>query len=146
MGWFSTSKSTSSNDIFNKQEAFLAIALATSAADGDIAESEAKGIFAYLLQMRMFDGYTERQMSDMFKKLLSVLKNEGVGGLVTVAKNSLPAEYRETAFICAVDIALADGVVEDGEKAMLEELQQVLEVSDELGGKILSVMLIKNRP
>lgn len=146
MGWFSASKPSSSSDTFSKQEAFLAIALATSAADGNISESEAKGIFAYLLQMRMYDGYTERQMSDIFKKLLSVLKSEGVGGLVMVAKNSLPAEYRETAFICAVDIALADGVIEDGEKAMLEELQQVLGVSDELGGKVLSVMLIKNRP
>lgn len=146
MGWFSTSKSVSSTDAFNKQEAFLAIALATSAADGNIAESEAKGIFAYLLQMRMFDGYTERQMSDMFKKLINVLKNEGVGGLVTVAKSSLPAEYRETAFVCAVDIALADGTIEDGEKRMLEELQQVLGVSDELGGKILDIMMIKNRP
>jgi tellurite resistance protein len=146
MGWFSASKPSSSSDIFNKQEAFLAIALATSAADGNISESEAKGIFAYLLQMRMYDGYTERQMSDIFKKLLSVLKSEGVGGLVSVAKNSLPAEYRETAFVCAVDIALADGVIEDGEKAMLEELQQVLGVSDELGGNILNIMMIKNRP
>jgi tellurite resistance protein len=145
MGWFSSKSTVSSTDSFSKQEAFLAIALATSAADGNISESEAKGIFAYLLQMRMFDGYTERQMSDLFKKLIAVLKNEGVGGLVAVAKSSLPAEYRETAFVCAVDIALADGVIEDGEKAMLEELQQVLNVSDELGGKILSVMLIKNR-
>ncbi|MEZ5672637.1 MAG: tellurite resistance TerB family protein [Thiotrichaceae bacterium] len=145
MGWFSSKSSVSSTDSFNKQEAFLAIALATSAADGNISESEAKGIFAYLLQMRMFDGYTERQMSDMFKKLINLLKNEGVGGLVEVAKNSLPAEYRETAFVCAVDIALADGVIEDGEKAMLEELQQVLGVSDEQGHKILDVMLIKNR-
>lgn len=146
MGWFSSSKPVSSNDTFGKQEAFLAIALATSAADGNISESEAKGIFAYLLQMRMFDGYSERQMSDMFKKLITVLKNEGVGGLVMVAKNSLPAEYRETAFVCAVDIALADGTIEDGEKRMLEELQQVLDVSDELGRKILDIMLIKNRP
>jgi hypothetical protein len=53
MGWFSPKKAPSSADTFNKQEAFLAIALATSAADGQIVESEAKGIFAYLLQMRM---------------------------------------------------------------------------------------------
>lgn len=145
MGWFSSKSTVSSTDTFNRQEAFLAIALATSAADGNISESEAKGIFAYLLQMRMFDGYTEKQMSDMFKKLINLLKNEGVGGLVAVAKTSLPAEYRETAFICAVDIALADGVIEDGEKAMLEELQQVLGVSDALGHTILDVMLIKNR-
>ena len=145
MGWFSSSKPPSSSDAFTKQEAFLAIALATSAADGQIVESEAKGIFAYLLQMTMFDGYNEKQMSNVFKKLVTVLNNEGIGGLVSIAKSSLPAELRETAFACAVDIALADGVVEDSEKALLEELQKVLEVSDDIGQQILQVMMIKNR-
>jgi tellurite resistance protein len=145
MGWFSSTKAPSSSDSFTEQEAFLAIALATSAVDGSIDESEAKGIFAYLLQMRMFDGYTDRQMSDMFKKLLSILENEGVGGLVAIAKSSLPDELCETAFACAVDISLADGVIEDSEKELLEELQDVLDVSDEVGGQILDVMIIKNR-
>jgi tellurite resistance protein len=145
MGWFTSSKTPESSDTVTKQEAFLAIALATSAADGTIDESEAKGMFAYLLQMKMFNGYTSRQMSDLFKKLVTVLQNEGVGGLVTIAKSSLPDDLRETAFACAVDIALADGVIEDSEKALLEELQQVLEVSDDIGGKILEVMIIKNR-
>jgi tellurite resistance protein len=145
MGWFTSSKEPSSSDSFSKQEAFLGIALATSAADETINESEAKGIFAYLLQMRMFNGYTDSQMSDMFEKLLKVLENEGVGGLVAIAKSSLPDDLRETAFACAVDIALADGVVEDSEKALLEELQQVLDVSDDIGGKIIEAMMIKNR-
>ncbi|OQY54569.1 MAG: Tellurite resistance protein TerB [Candidatus Parabeggiatoa sp. nov. 2] len=145
MGFFSFTKTPSSSDTFSQQEAFLAIALATSAADGEIVEEEAKGIFAYLLQMRMFDDYDEDQMSDVFKKLVKVLENEGVGGLVAIAKSSLPDDLRETAFACAVDVALADGVIEDGEKALLEELQQVLEVSDEVGSQILQVMMIKNR-
>ncbi len=145
MGWFSPKNTPSSSDTFNKQEAFLAIALATSAADGQITEAEAKGIFAYLLQMKMFDGYNERQMSDLLKKLITVLNNEGVGGLVAIAKSSLPTELRETAFACATDIALADGVIEDSEKALLEELQQVLDISDEIGQQILQVMIIKNR-
>lgn len=145
MGWFSNSKPPSSADTFNKQEAFLAIALATSAADGQIVESEAKGIFAYLLQMRIFEGYNEKQMSDLLKKLVTILNNEGVGGLVAIAKSSLPDELRETAFVCASDIALADGVIEDNEKKLLEELQQVLGISDEIGQKILQVMMIKNR-
>ena len=145
MGLFSFGKTPSSSDAFTTQEAFLAIALATSAADGNIVEEEAKGIFSYLLQMRMFDGYSERQVVDLFKKLVKVLENEGVGGLVSIAKSSLPDELRETAFTCAVDIALADGVVEDSEKALLDELQQALEISDEIGGKIVEVMMIKNR-
>ncbi|MDM8558215.1 tellurite resistance TerB family protein [Candidatus Parabeggiatoa sp. HSG14] len=145
MGWFTASKTPSSDDAFTKQEALLAIALATSAADGNIAEEEAKGIFAYLLQMKMFAGFSEKQMYEMLKKLISVLENEGIGGLVAIAKSSLPNELRETAFVCAVDIAFADGIIEDSEKALLDELQQVMDVSDELGGKIVEVIAIKNR-
>jgi tellurite resistance protein len=145
MGFFSSTKAPTSSDTFNKQEAFLAVALATAAADGNIAEEEAKGIFAYLLQQRMFNGLTQKQLSEMFKKLAKILEQEGVGGLVSIAKSSLPAELRETAFACAVDIALADGVVEDSEKALLEELQQVLSVPDDVGKSILQVMMIKNR-
>ncbi|MCK5876082.1 MAG: tellurite resistance TerB family protein [Candidatus Marithrix sp.] len=145
MGWFSTDNKPSSTDTFTKQEAFLAIALATSAADGSINESEAKSIFAYMLQMKMFDSIKEKQMSEMFKKLLAILQNEGVGGLVAIAKTSLPDELRETAFSCAVDIAFADGVVDDSEKELLNELQKILEVSDDIGGKIIDVMAIKNR-
>jgi tellurite resistance protein len=145
MGWFTTGKAPLSTDTFEKQEAFLAIALATSAVDGNIDESEAKSIFAYLLQMKMFGSYSEKQVQEMFKKLVTVLQNEGVGGLVAIAKSSLPDELRETAFLCAVDVALADGVIEDSEKELLTELQQVLEVPDEMGAKILEVMTIKNR-
>lgn len=145
MGFFSLGKTPSSSDTFNQQEAFLAIALATTAADGRIDESEAKGIFAYLLQMKIFNGLSERQMSDMLKKMVKILEKEGVGGLVTIAKTSLPAQLRETAFACAVDLALADGTIEESEKSLLEELQRVLEVSDELGKIILQVMLVKNR-
>ena len=145
MGWFTSSKVPSSSDVFEKQEAFLAIALATSAVDGKVDESEIKSIFAYLLDMKMFNGYTEKQVKQMFKKLIDVLDGEGVGGLVAIAKSSLPSELRETAFLCAVDVALADGVVEDSEKELLTELQNVLEVSDEIGAKILEVMTIKNR-
>jgi tellurite resistance protein len=144
MGFFS-SKTPTSTDTFNKQEAMLAVALATSAADGNIAEEEAKGIFAYLLQMKMFEGMTQKQLSDTFKKLGKILQTEGVGGLVTIAKDSLPAELRETAFACAVDIAMADGSVEASEQALLEELQKVLSVSDDIGKSIIQVMMIKNR-
>jgi len=145
MGWFTSSKVPSSSDSFTKQEAFLAIALAASAADGTIDDSETDSIFGYMLQMRMFDDYTDDQMSDTFDKLVKILDNEDIGGLVAIAKSSLPSELRETAFACAVDITLADGVIEAEEKELLEELQQVLEVSDDMGSKILEVMIVKNR-
>ncbi|OQW92310.1 MAG: hypothetical protein BWK79_14915 [Beggiatoa sp. IS2] len=145
MGIFNFAKTSSSTDTFTKQEAFLAVALAMSAADGEVVEDEVKGIFAYLLQMRMFDGYSQNQLSAVFKKLVKILSNEGVGGLVAVAKSSLPESLRESAFACAVDIALADGKIEDSERALLDELRGVLEVSENTAKMVIQVMEIKNR-
>jgi len=145
MGWFNTNKTPSSSDIFTKQEAFLGIALAASAADGVMRDEETKNISAYLTQMKIFKKYSEREIRDIFEKLFKVLEKEGIGGLVAIAKGSLPENLRETAFTCAVDIAIADNVIEENENALLQELQRVLDISDELGGKILDVMVIKNR-
>jgi len=145
MGFFSSNKAPASTDSFNEQEAFLAVALASSAADGEIVEDEVRSIFAYLLQMKVFRQVKEKQLSEMFKKLIKVLEKEGVSGLIAIAKSSLPSQLRESAFACAVDITLADGVLADKEKILLEELQKVLEVPDELGGMILKVMMVKNR-
>jgi len=43
---------------FSKQEAFLAVAVATSGADGHIAQSEIHEIANYLNRMKMFEGYS----------------------------------------------------------------------------------------
>lgn len=145
MGIFNFAKTPASTNTFTKQEAFLALALAMSAVDGEIVEDEVKGIFSYLLQIRIFDGYNQNQLSAIFKKLVKILNHEGVSGLVAVAKSSLPESLRESAFACAVDIALADGKVKDSERALLDELRGVLEISENIANMIMQVMEIKNR-
>lgn len=128
-----------------QQESFLAIALATSAADGHISQTEAGSIFSYLRRMRMFESINEQQMSRMFDKLISMLRRNGPAYLVQSAKANLPHELRETAFACAVDIALADGILEDTEKQLLTDIQQTLEVPENIAVTIIQVMIIKNR-
>jgi len=135
----------SESEGFTKQEAFLAVALATSAADGHIAQSEVHEIISYVNRMRMFESYSGEQMQKLFDRLLRILKASGPGALVTKAKDVLPHELRETAFACAVDIALADGVLEESEKTLLEDLQQALNVPENIAATIVQVMMIKNR-
>lgn len=143
MGFFSFgSKPT---ETFTEQEAFLAVALASAAANGDIDDSDKKAIYATVLQASMFDDFSEDELNDIFEKLMGKLDAEGLGGLVAIAKNSMPDDLRESAFLYAVDISLADGEIDEDEQALLEELQQALGVSDDLGAHILEVIMIKNR-
>jgi tellurite resistance protein len=143
MGFFSFgSKPT---ETFTEQEAFLAVALASAAANGDIDESDKKAIYATVLQASMFDDFSEDELNDIFEKLMGKLDAEGLGGLVAIAKSSMPDDLRESAFLYAVDISLADGEIDEDEQALLEELQQALGISDDLGAHILEVIMIKNR-
>lgn len=126
-------------------EAFAAIALAASASDGHIADTEVRSIASSLRRMQLFSSYNDDHVIRMFDKLLGILKREGVEALVDSASGVLPQELNETAFATAVDVVLADGVVEDSEKALLAMLQKSLVIDDNTAVKIIEVMIIKNR-
>jgi tellurite resistance protein len=129
----------------NKEEAFAAVSLAAVAADGEITEEEARGLITSLLRMKLYEQFNDKQMSAMFKKLVGIIKNQGVDALVTSSKEILPADLRETAFALAADLTLADGVLAKGEKDILTKIQESLGVPEDKAANIIEVMLIKNR-
>ncbi len=129
----------------NKEEAFAAVALAAVAADGNISEEEGRGIITGLARMKLFENYNPNKMGSMFNKLIGIIKNQGIESLVTLSKENLPQELRETAFAVATDLALADGTIDKSEKDILTKIQQTLGVPEETAIKIIEVMLIKNK-
>jgi tellurite resistance protein len=142
---FGKETTPAANQALTLPEAFLGIALAVAAADGHISQSEVEGIISYLRRMQMFQGFNGQQFSNMFDKLLVIVKRQGPSGLVKLAKEVLSRELRETAFACAVDIALADGSIEESEQSLLSEMQQVLEIPENIAVTVIQVMIIKNR-
>lgn len=46
---------------------------------------------------------------------------------------------------CAVDIALADGVLEDNEKAIISQLAEALQIPEKVAVSIIEVMIIKDK-
>jgi len=53
-------------------------------------------------------------------------------------------ELRETVFTNAVDIVLADGIVEEDEKQFIDDLQGKLEIDGKRAKAIVQVMIYKN--
>lgn len=130
---------------FNTQEAFIGISLTAVAADGVINQDEAQGLFTALLRMKLFKGVNDGQMRQMFDRVLNLLKKQGAGAVISLSKEALTPEQRQTAFAIAADLVLADGVVEDEEKKYLDDLQKALEVPDDMALKVVEAMVIKNR-
>ena len=129
----------------NAQEAFAGIALAMAGADGSIAESEWEGIVNYIRRLRLYDNYSGPAFDKMFDKVFRILRNEGPAALVSASVNSIPEDLKLTAFACAVDIALADGVVEDEEKDVINQLAQALDIPEQIAVQIIEVLIIKNK-
>ncbi len=127
------------------QEAFVGVVLSAVAADGVITQEEALGVAATLSRMKLFQGVNQKQMNGMFDRIVNTLKSQGPSPLIAAAKETLPADLRDTAFAVAADLVLADGVVEDKEKKFLEDLQKALGVTDDIALKITEVLVIKNR-
>ncbi len=81
----------------------------------------------------------------MFDKLFRILKSQGASALVASSIDGLPDDLKLTAFACAVDIALADGVVEDDEKDIINQLAESLQIPEETAISIIEVLIIKNK-
>ena len=138
-------KAVPEEDKLSKQESFAGIALAMAGADGSIAQSEWDGICAYLRRLRLYDNFSGPAFDKMFDKLLRILKNQGASALVACSVEGLPEDMKFTAFACAVDIALADGVVEDEEKEIINQLAESLQIPEATAVSIIEVLIIKNK-
>ena len=127
-------KAVPEEEKLTQQEAFAGIALAMAGADGSIAESEWAGIVNYIRRLRIYDNFSNPAFDKLFDKLFRILRNQGPGALV-----------RLTAFACAVDIALADGVLEEEEKELINQMAESLEIPEQTAISIIEVMIIKNK-
>ncbi len=128
-----------------QQEAFAGIAIAMAGADGSIAESEWAGIVSYIRRLRLYDNFSGPAFDKLFDKLFKILKKDGAGALVKASTEYLSDVLKLTAFACAVDIALADGVLEEEEKEIINQLAEALSIPEKTAISIIEVMIIKNK-
>ncbi len=128
-----------------KEESFASISLAAIAADGVITEEEAQGMVVGLVRMKMFAGYNSNQMGAMLNKLVGIIRKQGIDALLSMAKEGLSPDMKETAFAVATDLALADGEIAEKEKQILTKIQQDLGIPEDKAVTIIEVLLIKNK-
>lgn len=129
---------------FGPQEAFAGILLAASACDGHIADEEVQSLITTLGRMKMYQHVTGHAFGSIMDRILGVLKRGGPEQLIQMSLKSIPPELRETAFVNACDIVLADGVVEPDEKAFIDDLMIKLELDRKRATTMVQVMVYKN--
>ncbi len=131
-------------EIENEKEAFFAIVLGAVAADGEISQEEAMELGAILSKKAMFKG---SNLNSLFEKCVKILKQNGgnLNALLEMAAPKISDGMKQTAFACALDLVLADGVVNNAEKAVIDNLQKGLNIDEPTAEKMVEVILIKNK-
>jgi hypothetical protein len=126
-------------------EAFAGVIFAANSVAQELSEKT----FAYFRdifsRMRLFEGWSATHYHTLFEKLTDMLKTQGLETLLEMSIRALPPKLYQTAFAVAVDIVLADGLVNKEEKDFLYMLQKKLQIETELATKIIEVIVIKNR-
>ncbi|MBM3934470.1 MAG: Tellurite resistance protein TerB [SAR202 cluster bacterium] len=130
---------------FSQQEAFSAVCLLAVSADGVVESDEVHRIITNLVEKRLFRGYNMDSLASILNNSAKLIQRRGAAPVMEAARKALSQDLRETAFVLATDLVLADGYVDPKEKAFLEEFHKSLGISDELAVKIAEVIVIKNR-
>ncbi len=128
-----------------KKEAFGAVAVAAVASDGEVSPEEVQRVAIDLMTLKAFRKADLRDLSNILNKVAGLIKKRGIGPVLQAAKASLSKDELGAAFFVAVDLVLADGVVEEDEKKFLEELQRTIGMDDATATKIAEVVVIKNK-
>jgi len=142
---FKVNQSRLSNIKLSSEEAFIAIMFSAIKADDRVTREEMQTLGYILSRFKGLGSLTPPQFNNLMDRFMKIVDREGVGTLVTAAKATLAEGLRETAFANAVELVLADGIVDPKEKEFLEKLQEAVGVSNETAEKIIQVMIIKNR-
>ena len=103
-------------------EAFAAVALAAVACDGTLGRDEAHALRLQLENRSLYVGCSEAEMGELFDRLLTLLREHGVSGLIDSAVPALDQRQQESALAVAAHLVHADRKVTAEESEFLQRL------------------------
>ena len=104
------------------QEAFAAIALAAVACDGRLGRDEAHALRCQLEYRSLYSDSSEAAMGELFDRLLLLLRDKGVDGLIASALPQLSGRQQQSALAVAAHLVHADRKVTPEETEFLDQL------------------------
>ena len=126
------------------REAVVAVLVASVSADGLLRREEADRFSEMVRSTRWIESGAE-PIGHITTRTLGLIARHGLAAVLSACAAAIPRELRPTTFALATDLVLADGRLGSRESTLLDELQQVLGITDQLAGKVVEVLLIKNR-
>jgi len=112
------------------QDALVAVMIATSISDETVRTAELVTIDRIVNHLPVFAEYDAdrtRLVADLVFELFE--EEDGLAALFGIVRDALPERLTETAYAMACDVAASDGVLDQPELRMLEEIRYELDIS-----------------
>ncbi|MEO0939821.1 MAG: tellurite resistance TerB family protein [Pseudomonadota bacterium] len=146
MALFSRLRGGSSAPDTTIARAVLAPAVLTMAADGSIDQSETTQLANMCMFSPIFAPLGGDGVSKLIADILTDLQKRGADAVITEAVQTLSPALRETSFCFAMRVAMADGVMDEGEKNALSGTASRMELPQEVFQQIITVVGMMQRP
>lgn len=113
----------------NAQSALIYVMVVISASDARMTDSELQAIGNFVRYLPAFEGFDEKNLIPAARECALILQEtNGLDHVLNMVRESLPTAMRETAYLVALDIALADAPVMPEESRVLQKLRAALEI------------------
>jgi len=146
MALFSKLRGVGSSPDTTIPRAVLAPAVLTMAADGSIDDSEILQLSNLCMFSPIYEPVGSKGVGDLVKDILQDLGKRGAESVIRDAADTLSPALRETAFCFAMRVAMADGVLDEGEKDALAGTASLMQLDQDAFGKIVDVVGMMQRP
>ena len=126
-------------------EAFAAIALAAVACDGKLGRDEAHALRCQLEYRSLYNDSSEAAMGELFDRLLQLLREQGVQGLISSALLQLNQNQQQSALAVAAHLVHADRKITAEETVLLDKLTRQMTMPDNDARMVVEAIAALNR-
>jgi hypothetical protein len=127
------------------QEAFAAVALAAVACDGKLGRDEAHALRCQLEYRSLYSDSSEAAMGELFDRLLLLLRDQGVDGLIATALPQLNGIQQQSALAVAAHLVHADRKVTPEETEFLDQLTSQMSLPENEARMVVQAIEALNR-
>ena len=126
-------------------EAFAAIALAAVACDGKLGRDEAHALRCQLEYRSLYKDCTDAAMGELFDRLLLLLRDKGVQGLIDSALPQLNGRQQQSALAVAAHLVHADRRITPEETDLLNQLSRQMSLPENEARMVIEAIEALNR-
>lgn len=142
MSSFEANNNEDQNWVTSDFEAWVGILYSCISADNQIKDSEKAALSRLLHSKEKFVGI---DIAPLYTKSFNLRAEVGQLKYIAACCKQINEEDKETVFALALEVLLADGILEKEEKNIIEVLSNQLKIEAAMISKIIEVIFLKNR-